>query len=215
MRFLTLTLLLLLTGCGALVPTTSRRSTVTSEASASSVKASEQFSKIVSGQPKAPVAELHVGGLGNKVELKIPPVEPVQPQQVQLQPVVVPQVRQEPVAQPQSQPQQYREEIHYASNVDAADTEKAATKDRREISIPLGVSIGLLGVGVLIALFAFNRVRKSSLAVNAAYQTFDGILANQIRNVRERAILATDSSTISMLNAQIADLEAQRGRLAR
>jgi len=75
--------------------------------------------------------------------------------------------------------------------------------------VPLVASV------VLIALFAFNRVRKSSLAVNAAYQTFDGILANQIRNVRERAILATDSSTISMLNAQIADLEAQRGRLAR
>lgn len=211
MKSLLLLALVFLTGCGALVPSTSRRSTATSEASSSSVKSSEQFSKIVSGQQKAPMAQLHVGGLGNKVELKIPQVEPLQHQQIEVPQVGIPRVKQEPIPNDQ----QYREEIQYTSNVDAADAEKAATKDRKEISIPLGVSIALLGIGVLIALFAFNRVRKSSLAVNAAYQTFDGVLANQIRAVRERAILATDSSTISMLNAQIADLEAQRGRLAR
>jgi hypothetical protein len=99
--------------------------------------------------------------------------------------------------------------------VDAADTEKTATADKKEVSIPIGVSIGLVGVGVLILLFAVNRVRNSSLAVNAAYQTFDGMLAQQIRSVRERAILATDNPTISMLNSQIAELESQRGRLAR
>lgn len=157
------------------------------------------------------MAQLHVGGLGNKVELKIPQIDPVQPQKIEVQEVGVPTVKQERT----KNDEQYREEVRYAANVDAADSEKAATNDKKEISIPLGVSIGLLGVGVLIALFAFNRVRQSSLAVNAAYQTFDGILANQIRSVRERAILATDSSTISMLNSQIADLESQRGRLAR
>lgn len=210
MKSLLLLALVFLTGCGALVPSTSRRSSTTAEASASSIKSSEQFSKIVSGQQKAPMAQLHVGGLGNKVELKIPQIDPVQQQQVVPQ-IDVPHVKQEPL----HQDQQYHEEIKYASSVDAADSEKLATKDRKDISIPLGVSIALLGIGVLIALFAFNRVRQSSLAVNAAYQTFDGVLASQIRSVRERAILATDSSTISMLNAQIADLEAQRGRLAR
>lgn len=211
MKSLLLLALVLLTGCGALVPSTSRRTTTTAEASASSVKSSEQFSKIVTGQQKAPMAQLHVGGLGNKVELKIPQIDPVQPQKIEVQEVGVPTVKQERA----KNDEQYREEVRYAANVDAADSEKAATNDKKEISIPLGVSIGLLGVGVLIALFAFNRVRQSSLAVNAAYQTFDGILANQIRSVRERAILATDSSTISMLNSQIADLESQRGRLAR
>lgn len=211
MKSLLLLALVFLTGCGALVPSTSRRSSSTAEASASSVKSSEQFSKIVSGQQKAPMAQLHVGGLGNKVELKIPQVDPVQQQQITVPHVEVPSVKQEQV----QDGQQYREEIRYASNMDANDSEKTATKDKKDISIPLGVSIALLGIGVLIALFAFNRVRQSSLAVNAAYQTFDGVLANQIRSVRERAILATDSSTISMLNAQIADLEAQRGRLAR
>lgn len=211
MKSLLILALVFLTGCGALVPSTSRRSAATSEASASTVKSSEQFSKIVNGQQKAPMAQLHVGGLGNKVELRIPQVEPLQHQPIVTPQVDVPHVKQETAGQDQ----QYREEIRYASSVDAADTEKAASKERKDISIPLGVSIALLGIGVLIALFAFNRVRKSSLAVNAAYQTFDGVLASQIRAVRERAILATDSSTISMLNAQIADLESQRGRLAR
>ena len=213
MKSLSLICLIFLTGCGGLVPSTSRRSTATAEASASSVKSSEQFSKIVSGQQKTPMAQLHVGGLGNKVEFKIPQVEPVHPVHVEVSPVPVPRVPATPSEGTEQQP--YHEEIKYASNVDAADTEKTATKDRKEISIPIGVSIGLAGVGILILLFAINKVRQSSLAVNAAYQTFDGMLAQQIRSVRERAILATDNSTISMLNAQIADLESQRGRLAR
>jgi hypothetical protein len=210
MKLLLLIPLMLLTSCGALVPSTSRRSTATTEASASALKSSEQFSRIVSGQPKAPVAELHVGGLGNKVELKIPQVEHLK-QQTQVQPVTVPVVAQEAI--PKEQP--YREETRYSSNVDATDTDKSATKENKDVSIPIGVNIALLGIGVLIALFAFNRVRKSSMAVNAAYETFDGILAGQIRSVRERAILATDNPTISLLNAQIADLESQRGRLTR
>lgn len=213
MKHLLLITLVFLTGCGALVPSTSRRSTATAEASSSTVKSSEQFSKIVNGQQKPAMAQLHVGGLGNKVELKIPQVDPAQPVQVDVRPVSVPRVH-DTQAEGGAQ-QQYREEIRYASNVDAADDEKSATKDRKEISIPIGVSIALAGIGILILLFAVNRVRKSSLAVNAAYQTFDTVLAQQIRAVRERAILATDNSTISMLNAQIADLEAQRGRLAR
>jgi hypothetical protein len=72
-----------------------------------------------------------------------------------------------------------------------------------------------MAIGMLAVLFAINRVRKSSLAVNAAYQTFDSVLAGQIRSIRERAILSTDNQTISMLNSQIADIEAQRGRLVR
>lgn len=213
MKHLLLIALIFLTGCGALVPSTSRRSSTTAEAATSSVKSSEQFSKIVSGQQKAPMAQLHVGGLGNKVELKIPQVDQAQPVQVDVRPVGVPRVHDTQAESTVQQP--YREEVRYTSNVDAADAEKTDTKDRKEISIPIGVSIGLAGIGILILLFAINRVRKSSLAVNAAYQSFDTVLAQQIRAVRERAILATDNSTISMLNAQIADLEAQRGRLAR
>ena len=213
MKLFLLTIVLLITSCGVLVPQTSRRSSTTAEAATASLKSSEQFSKIVHGQPKGPIAELHVGGLGNKVELKIPQVDPPPAPVVQVRGVEVPRVSHEPAPDAVNQP--YREETRYASNVDAADTEKTATADKKEASIPIGVSIGLVGAGVLILLFAFNRVRNSSLAVNAAYQTFDGMLAQQIRSVRERAILATDNPTISMLNSQIAELESQRGRLAR
>ena len=213
MRLFFLTCALFITSCGVLVPQTSRRSSTTAEAATASLKSSEQFSKVVNGQPKGPIAELHVGGLGNKVELKIPQVDQSSAPVVQVRVVEVPRVQREPTLDAVNQT--YREETHYASNVDAADTEKTATADKKEVSIPIGVSIGLVGIGVLILLFAFNRVRNSSLAVNAAYQTFDGLLAQQIRSVRERAMLSTDNLTISMLNAQIADLESQRGRLAR
>jgi hypothetical protein len=99
--------------------------------------------------------------------------------------------------------------------VDATDKEKTTESTSKSVSIPLGVNLILLAIGMLAVIFAINRARNSSLAVNALYQTFDSALAGQIRSVRERAILSTDNQTISMLNAQIADLEAQRGRLAR
>jgi hypothetical protein len=213
-----ITLLLFIAGCGALVPSTAKRTSSTSEAAASTLKGSEQFSKIVTGQKSDPktATEFHVGGLGNKVSVTIPkePEQVSAPPQVTM--VTVPVVQKEvtPKAQPQEQ-QPYREEIHYSSNVDATDKEKTTESTSKSVSIPLGVNLILLAAGILAVIFAINRARNSSLAVNALYQTFDSALAGQIRSVRERAILSTDNQTISMLNAQIADLEAQRGRLAR
>lgn len=213
-----ITLILFIAGCGALVPSTAKRTSSTSEAAASTLKGSEQFSKIVTGQRPDPktATEFHVGGLGNKVSVTIPK-EPEQiPQVPQVAMVAVPVVPKETQKTVQAQTQQpYREEIHYSSNVDASDKEKTTESISKSVSIPLGVNLILMAMGMLAVLFAINRARKSSLAVNAAYQTFDSVLAGQIRSIRERAIPSTDNQTISMLNAQIADIEAQRGRLVR
>lgn len=218
MKTLLITLLALLAGCSALVPNTSKRTSSTSEAAASTIKGSEQFSKIVTGQKTEPktATEFHVGGLGNKVQVTIPKEPEPVPAAPQVAMLTVPVVKQEPELKTQPPVQQpYREEIHYSSNVDATDKEKTSETVSKSVSIPLGVNLILLAIGMLAVLFAINRARKSSLAVNAAYQTFDSVLAGQIRSIRERAILSTDNQTISMLNAQIADIEAQRGRLAR
>lgn len=213
-----ITLILFIAGCGALVPSTAKRTSSTSEAAASTLKGSEQFSKIVTGQKSEPktATEFNVGGLGNKVSVTIPK----EPEHIQPAPqvamVAVPVVPKEVTQTVQAQAQQpYREEIHYSSNVDASDKEKTTESIAKSVSIPLGVNLILMAIGMLAVLFAINRARKSSLAVNAAYQTFDSVLAGQIRSIRERAILSTDNQTISMLNAQIADIEAQRGRLVR
>jgi len=213
-----ITLILFIAGCGALVPSTAKRTSSTSEAASSTLKGSEQFSKIVTGQKTEPktATEFNVGGLGNKVSVTIPKEpEQIQPA-TQVAMVAVPVVPKETPKAVQIQTQQpYREEIHYSSNVDASDKEKTTESIAKSVSIPLGVNLILMAIGMLAVLFAINRARKSSLAVNAAYQTFDSVLAGQIRSIRERAILSTDNQTISMLNAQIADIEAQRGRLVR
>jgi hypothetical protein len=218
MKTFLITLILFIAGCGALVPSTAKRTSSTSEAAASTLKGSEQFSKIVTGQKTDPktAAEFHVGGLGNKVSVTIPKVPDQIPAPPQVTVVAVPAVHKEATQAAQTQAQQpYREEVHYSSNVDATDKEKTTESTSKSVSIPLGVNLILLAIGMLAVIFAINRARNSSLAVNALYQTFDSALAGQIRSVRERAILSTDNQTISMLNAQIADLEAQRGRLAR
>lgn len=213
MKSLLVILAVVLSGC-SLVPSTSKRTSSASEAAASTVKGSEHFSKIVTGHKQEPqsAAEFHVGGLGNRVQVTIPKAPQQIPAAPPVGPVTVPAVRQD-VDAPANQP--YREEIRYSSSVDATDKEHSEESLAKFVSIPMGVKLILLSLGILALIFAINRARKSSLAVNSAYQAFDSVLAGQIRGIRERAILSTDSQTISMLNAQIADLEAQRGRLAR
>lgn len=221
MKYFLLLTLFILSGCGALVPTTSKKTSSTTEAATASVKNSEQFSKIVNGykpQPAQPVADFKIGGLGNKVEVTIPKAPEPAPPVATVAPVVVPQVvavAPHQPAKPAQQEPQYHEEITYSSNVDAAEKESTKSASTKDVTIPLGVNLALLGIGILILIFAIRKARQSSLAVDAAYQTFDTVLATQIRSVRDKAILATDNTTISALQAQIAELEAQRGRLAR
>lgn len=216
MRAILVALVFLVGGCG-LVPSTSKRSSATAGAASSSVKSSETFSKIVNGtKQESPPSELRVGGIGNKVDVTVQPQPvhqglPPSPQISPALPTPIPAV----AANPLQRPQPYREEIRYTSDVDAGDKEQNTAQAKKDVSIPLGVNLGLLGIGILILLFALKRVRDSSLSVSAAYTAFDGILASQIRSLRERAMTSTDQSTITMLQAQLVELEAQRGRLAR
>lgn len=82
-------------------------------------------------------------------------------------------------------------------------------------SIPLGVKLILLAIGVGMFLAIWLYVRKVSLAAQEAGELADHVLAEQIQRLREKAIAATDHRDIAMHSTEIAALEAQRGRLAK
>jgi hypothetical protein len=186
-------LALLLSGCGALIPRTTKRTSAATESAAAKVGTSEAFERIVTGPAQQPqqAAPVRIGGMGNKVEVTMP------------------------APPPSAVPLPTRSEsFRYESQADAEDASDSTLDTLTNISIPAGVKLGLLAAGILAMLFALNRVRNASAAASAAFSAADGAMAQQIRRMRERAVVATDAATINALQAQIAELEAERGRLA-
>ena len=81
-------------------------------------------------------------------------------------------------------------------------------------TIPLGVKLTLIGIGIIAIVFglSFAWKRLKVTAIGQGISLADDVLAGQIRKIRNRAQTSTDPSEIARLNADIADLESERGR---
>lgn len=99
--------------------------------------------------------------------------------------------------------------VNASSNSDAH-TEQAT-------SIPLGVKLTLIGIGLAAIVgalvFAWKHIRTTALGQGIA--AADSILANRIRAARARATTSRDAEEIAKAMAEVADLEAERGRIKR
>jgi hypothetical protein len=104
----------------------------------------------------------------------------------------------------------FRIEAHSRQEADT----KAKATGSTEVTIPMGVKLALLGVGILILLFAISSVRRYSLAANAAYSLADSKMAGIISALRSRATLSTDAAQIAEAQHLIAEVEKSRGQLA-
>lgn len=82
------------------------------------------------------------------------------------------------------------------------------------VSIPLGVKLILLAMGIYGVVMVLKYVRKSSASVNAAWQAADQSLARQITKLRNRATTTSNPMEMAQLNADISDAEAERGKMA-
>lgn len=82
------------------------------------------------------------------------------------------------------------------------------------LKIPFGVKLMLLagGLGALTAVIWF--IRRQYAAVDVAFRTADQGFARAIEKVRARAVAATDHREIALAQQEIAQLEAERGRIA-
>lgn len=103
-----------------------------------------------------------------------------------------------------------RIESHAAQ--DAGATEAIRSTFAR--TIPVGVSMILFGVGGIIICIAIWLIRRSSTAADAAYRAADSGMARAINLARQKAVAAIDHREIAEAQQIIAELEAERGKLA-
>lgn len=85
-------------------------------------------------------------------------------------------------------------------------------------SIPEGVKLILLGIGLLIVFlvlrYAWTYIRTNSPAVAAAYSAADQSLATVIGHIESKRATATDAATQANLNDLLATANKARGQLA-
>lgn len=81
-------------------------------------------------------------------------------------------------------------------------------------TIPLGVKLILLAIGIGMLLGIWFYIRKISAAAAASSELADHVLAEQIQRLRSKAMLSTEHEEVAHANVEIAALEAQRGKLA-
>lgn len=110
-------------------------------------------------------------------------------------------------------PSNFRESLEVDSATAGTAGSDRASSVSRSVSIPFGVNMALLGVGILVLLLALRRVRASSAAAAAAFNAGDQFLANRIRALRERMSHVTDANELARGNSEIGELEGARGRL--
>jgi hypothetical protein len=188
---------LLFTGC-SLLPQKKEKSEALKTTENISSNQKEMLRRVTLGQKSPSGSEFRVGGMFNRVEV----------QAATNTAVVTPGL----VVPPPTLP--YREELTFESAVDQDVGTKTDAKAASKVSIPLGVSIGLVGVGLMLLLAAVQLWRRSSAAASAAYAAADSGLATAIRNVRNFSTISTDPLEIAKLKGMEAELEAARGRTA-
>lgn len=103
--------------------------------------------------------------------------------------------------------------IHDSSNSGAGSHDAAAGTSIS--SIPFGVKLILIGIGVLVILGALILAWRyvKTTAVGQGISLGDTVLANHIKKLRDRASLSTNPAETAVHQMDIASLEAERGKL--
>lgn len=104
------------------------------------------------------------------------------------------------------------------TNVEAESKGNIAEQSEEESwykkKFPMWMALIGTGVGIFIVFAAIKYGRKSSPAVDQAWGYMDEKLAEWIRQARERSMSSADPVEMARFNAEIAELEAERGRVA-
>lgn len=106
-------------------------------------------------------------------------------------------------------------EVTTQSSTDGGSIDSA--RGKTEVSIPMGVKLALLGIGlaILIGALVWGWKYVKTTAFGQAIEVADMALANQIRVLREKVAASIDPKEHAETQARIASLEAERGKLAK
>lgn len=182
-------LCVLMSGCSPLTQQTRTEAIAQQQASTGASQSGVDIVSKVTETPKpAPtVGTVTVSGENNKVEVTPPPPAPVETQDTR------------------------------ETRVNADTKQKGGTSDKYshvgEDSSSLTIIGWAVGLGLLAAV-VFGIVwvvRRYSLAADAAWNELDRSLAEKIQRARTRAATTTDPLEMAKTNAEIAELERERG----
>jgi len=84
-----------------------------------------------------------------------------------------------------------------------------------ENSIPAGIKLIYLGIGIMVIVFALGWVRKSSVAARAAMDAADRGIANAITRAEAELRASTSAESKAVHLATLSDLEKARGQATR
>jgi len=201
---------LLFTGCAALIP--AKRTTDTAVKTAESVNNSsaQSFEKTVEDTKPEPRASIHIEASGTNNTVTVTPERLPEAPEVSTPSEPVVTVKRAPAGPLPA----HRETVRITSGSTGVASTTEAASGFQKVSIPLGVSIALVAIGILLLVYAFRKVRQSSAAVNAAYTAADEALASQINRYRTAASTSADPLQMAQHNAAVAELEKARGKLA-
>jgi ABC-type nickel/cobalt efflux system permease component RcnA len=109
-----------------------------------------------------------------------------------------------------------REQVEITSRSTTDAGSKTNANGSTSTTIPFGVKLGLAGLGLILLAVGLKLLwgYVSKTALGQGLAAADELAARQIRKFREKAMTTTDTAEIAQLNAHIADLESERGRLA-
>lgn len=82
-----------------------------------------------------------------------------------------------------------------------------------ENSIPSGIKLVYLGIGILVILFAVKRVAASSTAVRATLSAADGALAKQVKKLEGQLQGHMTDADRVRITTLIREMETERGKL--
>jgi predicted extracellular nuclease len=109
--------------------------------------------------------------------------------------------------------------VYEQTHVESKSSQNAGSKDaasgESSVSIPFGVKIGLVGVGLIVCVVGIKFLVSAAknTAAGQAVSVFDGMLSNYLQSWRTHAQTTTDPHEMAEANAEIAELEAMRGKL--
>lgn len=173
--------MLLVAGCGTLIPSEHKEQVAVRTAGELAATHSANVTK--QSENVAPPMNLSISGKDNKLDLKV-------------------------------------ESARTSTKVEAADTQDSSGHDSAFGSsmhtIPLFVKLigAAIGLGLLFFVIKWivSYLRKSSPAIDAAFQAGDELAAKWINEARHEAMATTDPNALAKLNARIAQMEADRGK---
>lgn len=167
----------------------------------------EKFSRVVEGQPApapvvTPPAHVTVSGSSNAVTFAAPASGPYT-SGMTLGPGAFP-----------SAAVGYREEVTFEANTSASAGTSETASAFSKVSLPLGVSLILFAAGIVAVFLAIRFARRSSAAVNVAWEAGDQFAAGIVRKLKNLSATETDERELAWLNQFRAEIEEERGRMS-